>query len=170
MSNIVETLYMINLHKNPNGDTRTAPKDVTYEQFQKANDMHIKDVRSVMWTIANFLDHAGRDHDYTKKTNEEEFYRDFTDTVNNGSNFIEGDWYKMHVEKERHHLFARCPEDVNLLDVIEMIVDCVCAGKTRSGEVRPLEISDDILRLAVANTVKLVDDITVVVEGEEDEG
>ena len=78
----------------------------------------------------------------------------------------EGEWYKKHVEKERHHLFSKCPDDVDLLDVIEMIVDCVCAGKTRSGEVRPLEISDDILKRAVENTVKLVDKITIVKEKE----
>lgn len=37
-------MYDITIYKNPNGDTRTAPKNVTYEQFQKANDMHITDV------------------------------------------------------------------------------------------------------------------------------
>ena len=51
---------------------------------------------------------------------------------------------------------------INLLDVIEMIVDCVCAGKTRSGAVRDLEISTDILEKALKNTVKLVDGMTEV--------
>ena len=155
-------MSMIELHKNPNGDTRTAPKDVTFEEFHKANDTHRCDVAKVMYRLSTFLDSQADRHDWTKGAYEEEFYRDFTDTINNGSNFVEGDWYKMHVETERHHLLSRCPDDVNLLDVIEMIVDCVCAGKTRSGEVRPLEISDDILKRAVANTVKLVDDITYV--------
>lgn len=152
----------IKLHKNPNGDTRTAPKDVTFEKFQEANNDHIWDVRRVMDAIAGMIDDIAESHDWTKKDQEEKFYADFMDTVNNGSNFVEGEWYKFHVEAERHHLLSRCPDDVDLLDVIEMIVDCVCAGKTRSGEVRPLEISDDILKRAVANTVKLVDDITVV--------
>lgn len=75
---------------------------------------------------------------------------------------MSGEWYQLHVNSERHHLLSRCPEDVNLLDVVEMIVDCVCAGKTRSGEVRDLEISTDILEKALKNTVKLVDDMTVV--------
>jgi len=43
-----------------------------------------------------------------------------------------------------------------------MIVDCVCAGKARSGEVRPIEINDEILKKAVANTVKLIDENTEV--------
>lgn len=38
---------MITIYKNPNGDTRTAPKDISFEQFQEANDMHKQDVRNV---------------------------------------------------------------------------------------------------------------------------
>ena len=40
---------MIEIQKNPNGDTRTAPKGITFEEFQEANDMHIEDVKEVMW-------------------------------------------------------------------------------------------------------------------------
>ena len=36
------------IHKNPNEDTRTAPKNITFEQFQEANDSHIADVQTVM--------------------------------------------------------------------------------------------------------------------------
>ena len=158
----------IELRKNPNGDTRTAPKDVTFEQFQEANDMHRTDVFRVMYKIADMITTKGARHDWTKKEDERQFYSDFMDTIHYGYNFVEGRWYKEHIELERHHLLSRCPDDVDLLDVIEMIVDCVCAGKTRSGEVRPLEISDDILKRAVANTVKLVDDITYV-KGETDD-
>ena len=53
-------------------------------------------------------------------------------------------------------MLSRCPEDVDLLDVLEMIVDCVCAGMARSGEVRSLEIDSDILNKAVQNTVELI--------------
>ena len=42
---------MIKIKKNPNGDTRTAPKNVSFEEFQKANNMHISDVNNMM----NFL-------------------------------------------------------------------------------------------------------------------
>lgn len=158
---------MITIYKNPNGDTRTAPKDVTYEQFQIANNMHINDVGNVMHRLACDINSRGWNHDYTKKTNESQFYRDFLSTMNNGTNFIESEWYQLHVNKERHHLLSRCPEDVNLIDVLEMIADCVCAGLTRSGEIRDLEIDDDILKRAVQNTVKmLVDQIKVVEKGD----
>lgn len=152
----------ITIHKNPNGDTRTAPKDITFEQFQEANDSHIEDVKTVMCYMSIMIAEKGIKHDWSKKSQEEMFYRDFLSTMNDGADFVSGQWYQMHVNTERHHLLSRCPEDVNLLDVIEMIVDCVCAGKTRSGEVRDLEISTDILEKALKNTVKLVDSMTVV--------
>lgn len=150
------------IHKNPNGDTRTAPQNITFEQFQEANNSHIIDVDMVMSAIAAILRINGREHDWTKKTEEDMFYKDFLSTINDGADFVSGEWYQLHVNTERHHLLSRCPEDVNLLDVIEMIVDCVCAGKTRSGGVGDLEISTDILEKALKNTVKLVDDMTIV--------
>lgn len=144
---------LITIYKNPNGDTRTAPKDVSFEDFQQANDMHRRDVYKAMRILSNSLHDRGMDHDYTKKTKEDLFYKNFLSTINEGTNFVEDEWYKFHVETERHHLLSRCPEDVDLIDVIEMICDCVCAGLARSGEVRNLEISDDILKRAVQNTV-----------------
>ncbi len=148
------------IHKNPNGDTRTAPKGITFKQFQEANDSHIADVRAVMDEIAAMLWENGENHDCTKKSEEKMFYSDFLETMAGGIDFVSGKWYQYHVNTERHHLLSRCPEDVNLLDVIEMIVDCVCAGKTRSGEIRGLEITPEILETAMKNTVKLVDDMT----------
>ena len=152
----------VTIYKNPNGDTRTAPKNITFEQFQEANNSHIADVGNVMITLSEKLKENGCKHDWTKKSEERMFYRDFLATMNDGADFVSGEWYQLHVNTERHHLLSKCPDDVNLLDVIEMIVDCVCAGKTRSGEVRDLEISTDILEKALKNTVKLVDDMTVV--------
>lgn len=150
------------IHKNPNGDTRTAPKNITFKQFQEANDSHISDVRAVMDELGLILCDKGEDHDWTKKKYEKMFYNNFLATMNDGADFVSGDWYQLHVNTERHHLLSRCPEDVNLLDVIEMAVDCVCAGKTRSGKVRDLEISTDILEKALRNTVKMVYDMTAV--------
>ena len=150
------------IHKNPNGDTRTAPKGITFEQFQKANNSHIADVGNVMFKLSDMLKDNGCKDDWKKKSEEKMYYSDFIETMAGGIDFVSGEWYQLHVNTERHHLLSRCPEDVNLLDVIEMIVDCVCAGKTRSGEVRDLEISTDILEKALKNTVKLVDNMTEV--------
>ena len=150
------------IKKNPNGDTRTAKKHVTFEEFQEANDMHIKDVRGVMNYLSSMIQNSGYYHDWTKKSEEKLFYDNFLSTMNEGTDFTNQKWYQYHIYREKHHPLSNCHEDVNLLDIIEMVVDCVCAGKARSGEIRALEISDDILKLAFNNTVKLIDSITDV--------
>lgn len=155
---------MVTIKRNPNGDTRTAPKDVSFEQFQSANDMHRADVAAVMWELSKMVDTAGEFHDCTKKSQERMFYRDFLSAMNDGADFIKGEWYLLHVNAERHHLLSHCPGDVNMIDVMEMLVDCVCAGMARSGEVRAPEINNDILNMAVSNTVELIKSM-IVVEG-----
>ena len=41
-------------------------------------------------------------------------------------------------------------------DVIEMIIDCVCAGLARTGEVYEIKIDSAVLEKAVQNTVDLL--------------
>ena len=150
--------------KNPNGDTRTAPKGITFEQFQEANDSHRLDVRNVMRAIADIIRDNGEAHDYTKKTHEKEFYRDFLATMNDGADFVNGEWYQLHIHKERHHPLSYCQEDINLMDIIEMVVDCAVAGLTRSGEVRPMEVNAEILQKAVNNTIQFISKMVEVVD------
>ena len=161
---IERVIKMIKIKKNPNGDTRTAPKNVSFEDFQEANDMHISDINHVMEWLSNLVKFRGVLHDYTKISQEKLFYDNFLSTMNNGTDFTKDEWYKMHIKEERHHLLANCPDDVNLIDVLEMIVDCTCAGLARSGEVRPMEINDDILHKAIDNTVELIKSIVEVEE------
>ena len=155
---------MIEIKKNPNGDTRTAPKGITFEQFQEANYMHIDDVKAVMYELSRMIGGTGENHDYTKKSQERMFYRDFVDTQENGTDFVNSEWYQLHVRVERHHLLSNCPDDVNLIDVLEMIADCTCAGLARSGEIRDLEIDNNILNRAVKNTAQLIKNMVVVKE------
>lgn len=157
-------LSKITIRKNPNGDTRTAPKNITFEQFHEANVSHMKDVKTVMLALAMKLAMQGQDHDWTKLSYEKEFYDNFLDTINNGTDFVSNTWYQKHIKEEKHHPFSKCHDDITLLDIIETIVDRVCAGKARSGEIRPLEFDEKILEKAVKNTVALVDDMTAVVE------
>ena len=158
---------MIKIHRNPNGDTRTAPKNVTYEQFQEANKQHIRHVNAVMWDISNLFTSAGERHDVTKELQERKFYNDFKYSIDNNIDFTKSEWYKMHVAAERHHLLNNCPEDVNFVDVIEMIADCVCAGLARSGEVRDFEINDEILKHAFKNTCELIKSMVILCDDEE---
>ena len=111
---------MIRIKKNPNGDTRTARKGITFEQFQQANDMHMQDVQSVMCELSRMVDRAGDFHDCTKKSQERMFYKDFVDTQENGVDFVSGEWYQLHVNAERHHLLSNCPKDVNLIRMVKI--------------------------------------------------
>lgn len=155
---------MVTIYKNPNGDTRTAPKNVSFEEFQEANDMHREDVNQVMYELSKMIDKRGENHDCTKKSQERMFYKNFLSTMNDGTDFVNDEWYQLHIKAERHHLLSHCPDDVNLIDILEMISDCVCAGMARSGEIRDLEIDSDILNRAVQNTAKMIKDMIEVKE------
>ena len=158
----------IEIRKNPYGDLRTAPKDTDFISFSEATDWHRSDVRKVMVCIADMIKKAGKNHDWTKTGEYEiEFFRDFKAALEGKQEFIDGTWWPMHVTAERHHLLAHCPDDVNLVDVLEMIADCTLAGLTRSGTVRPVEINDEILKKAVDNTVQLIKNMVEVVDQEE---
>ena len=153
----------IKIKHNPNGDTRTVTKPASFNDFHEANVWHIKDVNAVMKMIANRIKKQGKHHDWTKLKYEDEFYSNYLDTVINKGDFISNTWYQTHINKEKHHPLSYCHDDINLLDIIETIVDCVCASKARSGEIRSLEFEAEILlNKAVNNTVKLIDEMTEV--------
>lgn len=146
------------IYRNPNGDTRTASKDVSFEDFQKANRWHIQDVDLAMYLLGEQLNKQRYKHDRTKTEKEELFYHDFKNTLETGADFTKGEWYQYHIHEERHHPTSYLHPDFNLLDLLETICDCVCAGLARSGKVRPMEFNDDIVKLAIQNTIKFLTD------------
>jgi len=109
-------------------------------------------------------------HDFTKI----ELLEMFADALRSGAindEFREIYWFKeIHAKKERHHLNDFCPDDVNLIDVIEMIIDCVVAYLARrtpeNNEFRDITISNDILQKAIKNTSKLLLDNIEVTDKE----
>ena len=149
------------IQKNPNSDTRTAPKGVTKDEFDVSIRSHLRDVDLVMDHLAWIVQERGHNHDYTKLLHRNQYYKDFKAVVEGTTDkkFVDLPWYQMHVAAERHHLDANCPDDVTLIDILEMIVDRVCAGKARSGEIYSIELSNDILQRAVANTIQAVDEM-----------
>lgn len=156
---------VIDIAANNLGDTRTANRKPYFNEFQNANRNHTRDVKDVMHEIAKLISRAGIDHDYTKQFYEPEFYADFCKVLDGSTEkFEDMEWYKTHIREERHHIDSRCPDDVDLIDIIEHIVDCCCAGKTRSGYISPVVIDPEILKKAVENTVKLIDNNTRIVE------
>lgn len=159
-------MRIIKIQRNTCGDTRTATEIPTMTAFMKSNDLHRADVERMMLEIAKDINVQGESHDCTKITEPyaSQFYRELCATIEGKMNFEDGEWYPMHCRTERHHLTEHCPEDVNLIDVIEMICDCVCAGMARSGDVYPVKIPSEILQQAVENTVQMCKDAVEVQE------
>lgn len=134
-------------------------KDDLYNETQK----HKNDVFRIMSLFAFELMETGYKHDWTKEAYFDDFYNDTVERKSN-RNFKERKWYKIHTEKERHHLHAKVPEDIDLVDVIEYISDSVAAGLSRSGRVEKkyLEISGEALKKAYWNTIdKLIEELEV---------
>lgn len=157
----------VDIRPNNLGDTRTATKVPTFREFADANRMHAEDVNHMMRAIANDIVGRGSNHDFTKSNEPHRslFYRELCAKIEGKTDSFEaGEWYPMHCKTERHHLNEHCPDDVNLIDVIEMICDCVCAGAARSGSVYPIEISSEVLQKAVENTVQMCIDSVVIEE------
>jgi hypothetical protein len=144
---------MIEIKKSPTADTRTC--DVTKVERQQLLDssrQHIADVAQAMAFFSSKLFAAAAEHDYDKLTAIDWFYANFQ------TGFKETGWWDNHRKIHRHHLGQAdgIPDDVNLLDMLEYISDCVMAGMARSGEVYALEASNELLRRAFDNTVSLL--------------
>ena len=160
----------VTISQNKLGDTRTATKIPTFTEFVNSNKLHCRDVMEMMNEIGTVITVRGSEHDITKteEPHKSLFYRELCAKIEGKiDSFTDGEWYPMHCKTERHHLNEHCPDDVNLIDVIEMICDCVCAGLARSGNVYPIKIPSEILQKAVQNTEKMcVDMVEIETEGE----
>ena len=152
------------IKKSSDADSRTASKTVTKNQLIENTNLHIEDVNNVGTMLVNMFLLQIIKHDHTKLDYIDEFYDNFVRSLN-GENFKDLDWWQIH-KTERHHLNDSVPEDVNLLDVLEMVVDCTVAGLARSGDVYPITIPQEVIEKAIENTknliinnVELVDDV-----------
>lgn len=152
----------IKIPKSQDADTRTSKGVVTKETLLQNTESHINDVQRVGLWLTLKLKEQLINHDHTKIDNIDEFYTDFT-SGKKGVDFKALPWWQKH-KTERHHLNDSVPEDVNLIDVLEMVIDCTVAGLARSGEVYEITIPSDVLNRAVTNTSKLIVDNTEIVD------
>lgn len=155
------------INKSSNADTRSANGKVTKEQLEHDTLSHINDVQNVGYWLADKLKNQLVEHDHTKLDYLDEFYNDFNEKIDDGTrNFKEMNWFKNRHMMERHHLNDSVPDDVNLLDIIEMVIDCTCAGLARSGNVYPITIPQEVVELAIENTKNLIIDNVEVVDND----
>ena len=154
------------IKKSQTADTRTCDvSTVSKETLLASSCQHIQDVGLALAFFGGKLMEAASKHDYDKLTEIDWFYSDFK------TKFEQTGWWDNHRKIHRHHLAQAdgVPADVNLVDIIEYISDCVMAGMARSGSVFPLVASDDLLRRAFENTVELLKAQIVVNDHQERE-
>lgn len=152
---------MIKIKKSPTADTRTCDwSKVTKEQLLASSRQHIEDVGKALRYFRLLLTAAEIEHDWTKIHQIDQFHADFQ------TGFKVTQWWDNHRKEERHHLGQSdgVREDVNLIDVLEYIADCIMAGKARSGTIYEIKIEDSVLRKAFQNTCKLLESQVNVVD------
>lgn len=146
---------MILIERDVTGDNRTCdPAQVDQQMLLKSSVRHIQDVRNALAFFACRLDDASKVHDHDKISEIEWFHHDFVAYPN----FRQSSWLAHHFKVNRHHLLETTgiPADVNLIDVLEMIADCVMAGLARTGALYELKLPPELLATAFRNTVELL--------------
>ena len=156
---------MIVIGKTPNADTRTATKKIDKETLLINSLEHIAHVRQGLLFFSRLLESTAAKHDWTKIQYIDEFAKDAA-SGKTGDNFKKLPWFQRHITEERHHVIDHCPDDVNLIDLIERAADITMAGLSRSGQIYDDEIPNDILQRAYKNTITLLKNNVDVVEGE----
>jgi hypothetical protein len=144
---------VIEISKSPTADTRTCDfANTSKETLLASSHQHINDVRHGLEFFAAKIMDAMYVHDHDKISDIDGFHRDFV------TGFAQTTWWDNHRKVNRHHLLQAdgIPADVNLIDVLDMIADCVMAGMARSGSVYALNIDAEVLRRAFDNTVELL--------------
>lgn len=151
---------MIKIQQSKTADTRTCEDvaAVTKQQLLDSSVQHIGDVRRALAFFQSEIAEAATRHDEDKLTDIDGFHADFV------TGFEQTDWWDRHRRLNRHHLLKDdgVPEDVNLIDVLDLIADCVMAGMGRSGSVYDLDIDPDVLMRAFQGTVELLKQQVVV--------
>lgn len=144
---------MIHIRKSETADTRTCDyANVSKDTLLASSRQHINDVHRALeffrWKVAMAL----LAHDTDKITDIDGFHADFL------TGFKQHEWWDRHRQLNRHHLTMEdgIPADVNLIDVLDFVADCVMAGMARSGSVYPLALPPELLERAFQNTVEML--------------
>ncbi len=152
---------MIQIQRSSTADTRTCDfANTSRETLLASSIQHVGDVHKAMAFFAGLIVQSAGAHDADKLHDIDGFHRDFL------TGFKETGWWDRHRIINRHHLTQDdgIPADVNLIDVLDFISDCVMAGMARSGSVYPLHLPPELLTRAFQNTVELLKSQVEVVE------
>lgn len=149
----------ITIKPSPTADTRSCDwATVSKETLLASSHQHIDDVREGFRFWMEEMAKAALEHDHDKISGIDHFHFDFQ------TGFQTTGWWDNHRKVNRHHLLQSdgVPADVNLVDVFDLIIDCVMAGMARSGSVYDITIPDEVLKAAFANTVEQMKSVVKV--------
>lgn len=149
----------VKIKKTLKCDTRTLPPGSVVSEADAKEDTlkHRQAVIDVGNFICEKIKEQFKEHDWSKLGSN---LAEFTAGLNKGIDSPEfEEWYEMHVMAERHHLKKFVPDDVNIIDLLEMLIDCVCAGMARTGTVYPMDLPNELLQKVVSNTVEYLKSI-----------
>lgn len=156
------------IHPSPSASASTATHIVGREELRDAVRQHRRDVRRGMERLADLIRERGAKHDWTKMDFFDEYFAHFNAKQKGeirDSDWRLSDWAQhFHTRYERHHVEEAPPDDINLIDIIEHLVDGVVAGKGRGGEYKADTLRPGLLEKAYANTQKLIADMVEVAD------
>jgi hypothetical protein len=155
---------MITIKSSKTADTRTCDAAlISKEVLMKSSMQHISDVAKGFQFFQDMMKASAVNHDFDKLIGIDSFHSDFI------TGFKEHSWWDNHRKINRHHLTHKdgIPKDVNLIDVLDMVIDCVMAGMGRTGSVYTPKIAPEVLMDAFNNTVNLLIANVEVVEDED---
>jgi hypothetical protein len=144
---------VIHIQPSQTADTRTCDyANVAKSTLLASSVQHISDVGQALAFFGALVTRQAVMHDTDKLTDIDGFHADFL------TGFKATGWWDRHRALNRHHLQQAdgVRDDVNLIDVLDFIADCVMAGMARSGSVYPLQLSPELLERAFQNTVTLL--------------
>ena len=150
---------MLRIKESKTADTRSCDyRTVDKATLLASSVQHIGDVRAALEFFRRMLSAAAQKHDWDKLEGIDHFHSDFA------TGFKETGWWDNHRKVNRHHLLQAdgIPADVNLIDVLEFIADCVMAGKARGGEMYALKVDPELMMRAFTNTADLLSGQIVV--------
>lgn len=144
---------MIKIQKSITADSRSCDyKKVSVGQLRESTFQHKEDIIKAVKFFTNMLTEQAYVHDNHKLDTIKHFHKCFV------GGFKDQSWWDEH-KKEKHHLANKDDvdmENVNLVDVLEYISDCVVARKARTGKVSEVNIDNEVLKRAFKNTVNLL--------------
>lgn len=153
--------------KKSDAGTLKPGETLSEKDVGRETELHIEAVESCGDFLCGKIKEQFKEHDRTKLGEYLPAFAKALSTGFKGGEFNGLDWWGDIHLTERHHLNDRVPEDVNLIDVLEMICDCVCAGMARTGAVHDVTLSGETLKKAFDNTVELIESKIEVVKEDE---